>query len=111
MEESNQVKNLVGEFEGMANRNKARPVYPDHYTQKRSPKEGPKFIKIEKIDRSENDYQPQEKVSNLSEILFWNFERSDREFWTHPLTLFLEVYPEKSYSRSKNRQKRKLLSY
>ena len=70
VEESNQVKNLVGEFEGMANRNKARPVYPDHYTQKRSPKEGPKFIKIEKIDRSENDYQPQEKASNLSEILF-----------------------------------------
>ena len=65
VEEAHQVKNLVGEFEGLANRNKARPVYPDHYTQKKSPKTwgAPKVIKIEKTDRSEPEYLHQEKVS------------------------------------------------
>merc|ERR1711915_309116 len=62
VEEAHHVKNLVGEFEGLANRNKARPVYPDHYTQKKSPKTwgAPKVIKIEKTDRSEPEYLHQE---------------------------------------------------
>merc|ERR1712126_207241 len=52
------VRDLVGEFEHMAERNAAKPVYPDFYTQKKEPKaKYDRKWKPENLARVEESYE------------------------------------------------------
>merc|ERR1712243_163061 len=56
--EERKVRNLVGEFEHMAQRNAAKPVYPDFYTQKKEPKaKHDRKWKPENLTRVEESYE------------------------------------------------------